>query len=364
MGLTLFGSIQGQSAQQGPNQAESDTSRVSGSLYQIVFEPGEPVSGIGAMPAIRLPFRCVDDGTVFISMVQAMGSGSPPSNLSQYSPSLLLTSISRSGEAHSFPLNQVPELYDLQELDDYASQSRVVFLARAARGNPSQQRSSDGNASEPTNKPIEHHFFIIVFDRKGNYLKTMQIEDAFRVTHLALFPSGTFLAYGFDQTDHAPKLAMLKEDATILKFLDFQKGETRSSVLESKDVNREGASLGAAPVQFEGQGQFIYLVQNKTKFPLLEVSEGGAIRAIRPKLPEGVRINMLIPSDKGLYALVSDSLYGAIYELSPQDGEIVRRFSVRDNESAANVACVHDGKFLSFKHSDGRLVPLRGVAEP
>jgi hypothetical protein len=319
------------------------------------------------MPAIRLPLECASDGTLFTSMVQALGTGSPPRNLSPYSPSLLLTSISPSREAHSFPLDQVPDLYDLQDLGDYASESKVIFLVKAARENKQAQQGSDTpgvSGSGVTKNTAEHHFYIVLFDRQGNYQKTVQIEAGFRVNRLGLFPSGMFLANGYDETDHAPKLAILKDDGTLLKFLEIPKGDAPESALGTKDASGKGPAVYVAPVQFAGQGHFIYVIQNKTKFPLLEVNEAGAIRAVEPRLPEGMQISRLVPSDENLYARVNEIRDGSIYELNAQDGAVLRRFQVANNESGADVACVHDGKFLSFEHSDGKLVPLIGTAEP
>ena len=344
-------------------KAPSQPSVVLGPLFQISFESGEPVPGIGAMPAVQLPFECTSDGTVFINMIQAIGTGNPPRNLSPYSPSLLVTSVSRSREAHSFPLDQVPDLYDLQELTYYASESKVIFLVRAARENKQGQVASSDAGSAASRSASEHHFYIVMFSRLGNFERTIQLEDTFRLTRVGLFPSGMFLAYGFDQADHSPKLAMLKDDGTLLKFLELPKSDVPQSALGSKPDSESGASVYIAPVQFVGQGHSIYMVQNRTTFPLLEVNEAGAIRSINPRLPNGVRINMIVPSDADIYARVNEIQDGSIYELDSQVGTIIRRFRVGDNESGADVACVHDGNFLSFKHGDGKLVPLVGVAE-
>lgn len=80
-------------------------------------------------------------------------------------------------------------------------------------------------------------------------------------------------------------------------------------------------------------------------------------------LPNGTQINMLIPSDVNLYARVSEAGGSSIHELSSQDGSVLRRFQVGKNESGAAVACVNDGKFISFREVEGRLVPLSGIPE-
>jgi hypothetical protein len=46
------------------------------------------------------------------------------------------------------------------------------------------------------------------------------------------------------------------------------------------------------------------------------VNQAGAIRVIKPKLPEGVPIDVLVPSDENLYARVNPARNGSIYELN------------------------------------------------
>lgn len=78
------------------------------------------------------------------------------------------------------------------------------------------------------------------------------------------------------------------------------------------------------------------------------------MRAIKPKLPEGVQIDVLVPSDENLYARVNPARNGSIYELNAQDGTVLRRFKLEDGRSGSGVDCVHDGKFLSFEHGGGK----------
>jgi len=60
------------------------------------------------------------------------------------------------------------------------------------------------------------------------------LSRMFRIQHLAVFPSGIFLAFGFDADDHSPKLVMLKEDGTLLKSLEITRGDMPESVLSGK----------------------------------------------------------------------------------------------------------------------------------
>ena len=361
LSLSLAISLASQ-AQTNPEATESPSPATP--LYRISFERGESVPGVAASQAIAMPFECTSDGTVFVNMVLQ-----PPGYSSgKYSPPVeQLVSVRPSGEAHEFRLDQLTDLYDLQQKGYYASESNVVFLMIAAPEDKQGKEAfvtSDGTRHEVTRNLAEHHDYIVIFDRKGDYRRRVQLEDTFAVQRVGVFPSGAFLAFGFDKQDHSPKLAMLKEDGTLLKFLEIGKDDAPKSMFGTRDGSGKGPAVYIAPVQLVPHGDFILIVQNKTRFPLLEVNEAGAIRVIKPKLPEDVRIEMLVPSDENLYARVNPASNGSLYELNPQDGTVLRRFKLEDGRSGSGVACVHEGKFLSFDHGEGKLVPLIGTAEP
>jgi hypothetical protein len=338
-------------------------------LYRISFARGEPVPGISASPAIKLPFQCTSDGTIFVSFVSTVPADSglppPPPGL----PPMLLTSIPPAGRSLTFRLDQVPELYISSEVDHFASDSDVIFLVRGSRENkPTKQAYAVGSYhGESTSNAAEQHIYIVAFSREGEYRRTIEIGDAFRIQRIAVFPSGTFLAFGYNAKDDSPKLAMLKEDGTLLKYLEISKGDAPESMVSGADAPHPHV---IAATELVPQGRSILVVQNETTWPLLEVGEGGAVRAIHPKLPKGELIEAVIPADRNLFVIAeaeTDNGYpvGLIYEVSPENGNVLRRFVLSDGKRAANVmACVHDGKFLSIDYGDGKVVPLIGSAEP
>lgn len=328
-------------------------------LYSISFERGEPVAGVAASRAIALPFQCTSDGTIFVNMVLQQSS---PNSF----PTEQLVSIPPSGQAHEFRLDQLTDLYDVVRKGYYASESNVFFLVIAASEDKQGIETyvtSEGTKHEVTRNLADRHDYILIFDRDGNYKKKLQMEDSFAVQRVGAFPSGAFLAFGFDKQDHSPRLALLQDDAKFLRFLEIPKGDAPESMFGMKDRDRKGVAIYIAPSQLVPHGDSILIVQNKTEFPLLEVNPAGMIRAIHPKLPKGIQIDTLIASDQNLCALVNPKDDGDIYELNAQDGTVIRRFAL-DDGARSPVACVHDGKFLSFEHGDGKLVPLVGTAEP
>jgi len=360
-GLSL--SAQGQAR---PEAAEgSIPAAAAAPLYSISFERKDAVAGIDASPAIKLPFECTSDGAVFVDMVPVGARLQPP----LYAPPpLLLVSVSPSRKAKTYPLDQATEqLYDVREIDHYASDSAIIFLIKAASENkPTQQAytKSDGTQGQFTKNTAERHTYIVVFTRDGEHKKTIEADVSFEIEQIGVFPSGAFLAFGYDEKDHSPKLAMLKDDGTLMRPLELGKRDAPESLFGTKNGIGEGPAVYITPAQLVPEGHSIIVVQNKTAFPLLEVSEAGEIRAIHPALPKEMQIEGLIASDQNLYARVTPADGGSIYELNAHDGTVLRRLTLADGRAGSSVACVHDGKFLSFEHGEGKLIPLVGAAGP
>jgi len=333
-------------------------------LYRLYFHRGQPI-GVGTSRIPTAPSECIGDGTVFFNVLLSASGGEMP--LPEPGPPIeLLASVSPSGESHDFRLDQVTDLYDVHQKGHYASDSTVALLVIAS---PEDKRgkeiftTSDGARHEFTENLAEQHDYLLLFDRKGHYQKKVQIEGSFAIHRVAAFSSGAFLAIGFDKQDRSPRLAIFKDDGTLSRLLEIPKGDAPKSMLGTQDARGRGPAVFIAPSELAPYGDSVIVVQDKTDFPLLEVNEAGAIREIRPRLLEGLRVESLIPSDGNLYARVNDS--GApIYELDEETGTPLKRFMTGATDSGSDVACVHDGKFLSFEYSEGKLTPLTGIAEP
>jgi hypothetical protein len=339
--------------------------------YRVIFERRDAVPGIIASTAIKLPFMCTTDGTVFVGFLNdtvpsGVGLPAPPPVL----PLLRLVSFSTTGKGQTFDLSQVNDLYISSELDHYVGESEVIFLVRAAREYKPQKKTyaiTGGGQGEFTSNAAEQRQYLVIFGRDGTYRRTIEAEDLpLRIENLGVFPSGVFLAFGYDPKDESPKLAMLKEDGTLLMPLEFKKGDVPESMIGKAGGARPGIM---EPAQFVPEGRSIIIVQSESTFPLLEVSEGGAIEAIHPKLPGNSSIKALIPSDRNLYAIVTQpgadpASKETIYEIRREDGDVLRRFELADRRRPSQIACIHDQKFLSLDHGEGKIIPLIGSAEP
>ncbi|MGB6475199.1 MAG: hypothetical protein WBF04_14175 [Candidatus Sulfotelmatobacter sp.] len=360
----------GAGAQAGSEAAAGSIS-AEAPAYRVTFERRDAIPGIIASSAIKLPFVCTTDGTVFVGFLNdtvpsGMGLPAPPPVL----PLVRLVSFSTTGKGQTFDLAQVTDLYISSELDHFVSESEVAFLVRAAREYKPKKKTyaiKGGGQGEFSSNAAEQRQYLVIFDRDGTYRKTIDVEDLpLRIENLGVFPSGTFLAFGSDPKDESPRLAMLKEDGTLLMPLEIKKGDVPESMIGKAGGARPGV---IAPAQFLPEGRSIIIVQNESTFPLLEVSEGGAIEAIHPKLPRNSSIKALIPSDRNLYAIVTQpgadsASKETIYEVSREDGNVLGRFDLADGRRPSQIACIHDQKFLSLDHGEGKIIPLVGSPEP
>lgn len=164
---------------------------------------------------------------------------------------------------------------------------------------------------------------------------------------VGMLPSGNLLAFGFDPVDHSPKAALFRVDGSLLRLLEIPKEDAPASIF-SEGPGQKGPRGLPAPTQLVPYRDSIIVVQNRTKFPLLQVNEAGAVHPIKPKLPRGVSVDSLIPSDGNLYVLGDDKDH-SIFELSAEDGTILRRFQTAKGDGTdLTVACVHNDTFLSF----------------
>src|SRR5271170_4454100 len=153
-------------AQAGSEYAAESTS-AEAPAYRVTFERRDAVPGVVASSAIKLPFVCTSDGTVFVSFVNdtvpaGVGLPAPPPVL----PLLRLVAFSTTGKGQTFDLAQVTDLYISSELDDYVGESEVIFLVRAAREYKPQKKTypiKDGGQGEYTSNAAEQRQYILIF---------------------------------------------------------------------------------------------------------------------------------------------------------------------------------------------------------
>jgi hypothetical protein len=92
------------------SQAAAGSISADAPVYRVAFERRDVVPGITASIALKLPFVCTADGTIFVSFVNTVpaGVGLPPPP--PVTPPLRLVSFSTTGKGQTFDLTQIKDL--------------------------------------------------------------------------------------------------------------------------------------------------------------------------------------------------------------------------------------------------------------
>jgi hypothetical protein len=111
-----------------------------------------------------------------------------------------------------------------------------------------------------TKNNAEHHFYIVIFNRDGKFQKMEELDDInLEIQKIGVLASGALLAFGYDGKDNSPKLAMLRDDGTLLKVLQIPKDDAPESIFGTKDGGK-GPAVYIAPSELVPEGQSILVV--------------------------------------------------------------------------------------------------------
>ncbi len=345
--------------------------------YQISLKVSDPVAGVPFSPLSQGDPVCAADGTMLLHFV----GFSPNTHIKKSS----FYSISPSREAHFFQLDQVPNFYDLRVGEGYLGESEVVFLVSGATEYKEGNRYAilpNGEKKEWKANVAEHHNYIFVYDRSGHFKQMIQLDNSFSIQSLGVFSGGSFLAYGFDSASRSPRLGLVKEDGTLLQYLQLPDDYLPPDLKKAQEEQKHSSSTAPmilGQVQFVSSATNIIVGSTWSHGPLLEVSEAGAIRAIPIALSKDEVIGSVLASETALYvrtipASASPFLNqqppkemparkDAFYEISREDGTILKRLEVA-GKPGPNISCAHDKDFIGFTWSGNNLALLIGTAEP
>lgn len=166
-------------------------------VYRVSFERRDAVTGISASGAIKLPFECTTDGTVFVSFVSTVPAGLGLPMPPPVPPPLRLVSFSPSGKGQTFELSQIPDLYVSSEIDHYVNDSDVIFLVSASRQYKPEKHTypmKGGGRGEFSVNSAEQHRYILMFSRDGTTSgRSKSRTTCFTYSNLVFFHPANFL---------------------------------------------------------------------------------------------------------------------------------------------------------------------------
>jgi hypothetical protein len=297
-----------------------------GSQRAIKFSAGKIVPG---MPpgGSRSMMHCSDDNTAFFNL--AAGSAGDLSGVPE------LYSVSTGGEVKHLLRKMPIGFSDVSVRDFYVTEHTLVTMLEAVKRD---------DESSPVR---ERDYLLSVSDRDGDLASLLKLDARFKPLKIALFGSGDYLLLGWDEGNLVPKLALLKEDGTIRRFIDLDehKAETKSAGWGKVDLKM---MEGAAFVAF---GSEVMLTYPGTTKPVIVLNAAGDVRMIPIYIPGGyVLHDVLYSGTRGGTLVVrvkaegdeskkaTDEPLERLFELNSYDGNLVREFTF-DRQKVSEVAC-------------------------
>ncbi len=319
-----------------PAAAAPTLPRARSSSGPIRFSNEKAVLGLPLGSSRSRP-HCATDGITFFDL-------SPDAATQGSSPAPVLYSISPDGAVKQL-LRKLPVGFSSVSVRDfYAGENGLATLLEA-------DQRADGTDPAP---PRETDYFLSLSDEVGDLSSLVQLQLRFKPLKVARFGSGDSLVLGWDEGNLLPVLALLKDDGTIHRFIDF---DERRVDVHGEEVPRERVTLDALQgAVFVAYGSEVLLTYPGTTKAVRVLSAVAESRTIPIALPAGYVLRDVLPSS-GRWTLVlrvrptedsdksakgSESSSDAkvrMFEMDSTHGNQIREFSFADKPTVAEVTC-------------------------
>jgi hypothetical protein len=217
----------------------------------------------------------------------------------------------------TFQTNKISDIVEPKWIADFASDSELYMLIEGnTRTEEHDTKNADGQDVVYWETKGEPRYYIARFDADGSYKGALKLNLPFRPKRLPGFASGNFLVAGID-------------------------------------------------------AGFV-----RTGAPIYAINAGGQAHPVKIKSPEGYSVDYMIPSDRNWFVAFAESgkdfqAKSIVGELSPSSGELLARYLVEEAghtkefaEGQSEVACFHEGEFISVYRQAGKFTVLHGTPTP
>lgn len=202
--------------------------------------------------------------------------------------------------------------------------------------------------------------YIARFDKDGTYKGALKLDLPFVVYQFAAFDSGNLIAQGMDQ-NRVPRIALLDASAQFLRYLDLRKDISTWRSASGEDIKCNGCAADIGSVALNGyftpwRGKILFKRELTGGARVYEIQDGGEVRVVDIKAPEGYNVGELVPTDKDWLFNVSrpDSKgvrSDSLLEVDPENGEPLREYRLKppDKFPEAVVSCFFDNEFWGIR---------------
>src|SRR5262249_26196038 len=156
----------------------------------------------------------------------------------------------------------------------------------------------------------------------GSYRGSLKLDSNFHPMQLAAFSSGTFLIAGLDE-DKIPRVGLFNSGGKLVKYLQLPRDITDDAKRAGEAFASSGLSASANVIALLSQlypyNENVLLIRSGSVTPIYEIRESGEVRPVRVKIPNGLTVDYLIPSDRNWFLDVRTSPLAhesdAVYEI-------------------------------------------------
>jgi hypothetical protein len=341
--------------------------------YDVQFEPD---------PNLSVPFQetgypaifaqgCDSHGNPYVQVNRIV----PPNSIQvlKFDPDGLVT----------FETSKITDIVEPKWVSDFISDSQLFMLVEGdTRTEQRTKKTDDGKDEVYWEKTGEPKYYIAQFDSDGSYKGAMKLDLPFVPKKLSGFKSGNFLATGLDASK-VSHVALLDSRGQWLRDIDFPKEKQEAAektAARSLGTNMPSADFASTMLSelasfFPYQSNILY-IRGRTGAPIYEIHEGGDAQPLKLKAADGYSVEYLLPSDRNWFVVSTEQgkftdAKSKVYEVNPSTGDLIARYlaegaggSKSTTEGQSDLACFHDGEFVSVRHQDGKLTVLHGTPVP
>src|SRR5271155_69023 len=287
----------------------------------------------------------------------------------------------------TFQTSKISDTVEPKWIADFASDSELYMLIEGnTRTEEHNTKNADGQDVVYWETKGEPQYYISRFDADGSYKGALKVDLPFRPKRLSGFASGNFLVAGID-AGSVLRLALLDSSGQLLrnielakntKFAKEEEGAAEKTAMRSSDEESSEVAgwMRYSWISFLPYQNDVLFVRGRTGAPIYEINAGGQAHPVKIKSPEGYSVDYMIPSDRNWFVAFAESgkdfqAKSIVDELSPSSGELLARYLVEEAghtkefaEGQSEVACFHEGEFISVYRQAGKLTVLHGMPTP
>jgi hypothetical protein len=356
LAILLFGSLA--LAQQKPRASKASLPSIP--VFDVKLSPDQNVSIplADSMPVIST--QCDDDGNPYIKTFGPDG--------------LQILGITPKGII-AFATNQMTDIPQPTASNFFVGSTGFYILVRGienARKEEVIEKDEQGREWKRLKTKGESIDYIARFDRDGSYRGSLKLDNNFHPMQLAAFSSGTFVIAGLDE-DRIPRVGLFNSGGQLVKYLQLPKDITDDPKRAEKSFANSELSASVDVIAMLAQlypyNGNVLLVRAGSATPIYEIRESGEVWPVRVKIPNGLTVDHLIPSDRNWFLDVRTSSLAdksdTVYEIDPADGEPLRQYRIESKDELEEaLSCEAQDSFSGIRHQHGTLTLLHGTAEP